>query len=479
MSNFQLNGIDPQKCFILHKKDIEKRLDPFYYIPSIIELENKVKKLNPKPLRYYVKHISSGATPKTTEAARYYSDAENGVPFLRVQNLSSSGLLELDECKYINWDTHGNYLKRSQVSGGDLLVKITGVGRMAVASVAPEGFIGNTNQHMVVIKTENQEVSEILAAYLNTDIGEALASRRTTGGTRPALDYPALLSIPIVYDKKILEIYKEAIKIKEEKEAEAKELLKSIDDYLLAELGITLPEKDNSLENRIFKVNFSEITEKRFDPFYNNIRYKEIEKQIDNFKPMIEKLENLCYGVSGVVYSGKDERQEGKAILRANNITLETNELNFDDIRYIDNTVDISKTLLLRNNDILMSSASGSKEHVGKVAYINKDLDYYFGGFMMVLRQKLYSYNHKYLFEFLASRIFREYLFKNLGGTNINNLSFNSISKMKIPLPEIEKQNDIVKHIQSIRDKAKQLQNEAKETLENTKNNIEKMILGE
>ena len=58
------------------------------------------------------------------------------------------------------------YLKRSQVKGGDLLVKITGVGRMAVASVAPDGFVGNTNQHMAVIRTDSKEVSTILASYL-------------------------------------------------------------------------------------------------------------------------------------------------------------------------------------------------------------------------------------------------------------------------------------------------------------------------
>ena len=50
-------------------------------------------------------------------------------------------------------------LQRSQVAEGDLLVKITGVGRMAVASVAPKDFIGNTNQHMVVIKTGDASIS--------------------------------------------------------------------------------------------------------------------------------------------------------------------------------------------------------------------------------------------------------------------------------------------------------------------------------
>ncbi|MBD3725443.1 MAG: restriction endonuclease subunit S [Flavobacteriaceae bacterium] len=229
-------------------------MDPFFYIPSIKKLEEQVKSKGSIPLRKFVEKISSGATPKTAEKEKYYSDEENGIPFLRVQNLSPTGFLEIDNCKYINKETHNNYLRRSQVNGGDLLVKITGVGRMAVASVAPDDFVGNTNQHMVVIKTKDKNTSHILASYLNSEIGEKLASRRATGGTRPALDYPALLSIPIIYDERILEIHNDAIAKKQQKEQEAKELLDSIDDYLLDELGITLPEVDNSLEKRIFEL---------------------------------------------------------------------------------------------------------------------------------------------------------------------------------------------------------------------------------
>ena len=51
---------------------------------------------------------------------------------------------------------------------------------------------------MVVIKTNSLEESTYLANYLNLDIIERLASRRATGGTRPALDYQALKSIPII-----------------------------------------------------------------------------------------------------------------------------------------------------------------------------------------------------------------------------------------------------------------------------------------
>lgn len=208
-------SLNPSKVFILQKSELEKRLDPFYYVPELLKLEKKILAKTPGKLRNYVINIASGATPKTTESEKYYADKENGIPFLRVQNLSPTGVLEFDDCKYINEETHNGMLKRSLVSAGDLLVKITGVGRMAVASVVPVRFEGNINQHVCVVKTGSKEISETLAAFLNSDIGEKLASRRSTRGTRPALDYPALLSIPIIEDAGILQITTKVIEQKQ------------------------------------------------------------------------------------------------------------------------------------------------------------------------------------------------------------------------------------------------------------------------
>ena len=172
-------------------------------------------------------------------------------------------------------------LKRSQVSAGDLLIKITGVGRMAIASIAPEGFIGNINQHVCVIKTGSREISETLAAFLNSDIGEKLASRRSAGGTRPRLDYPALLSIPIIEDKRILQITKKVIDQKQKNEGEAEKLLSSIEDYLLKELGIKLPEPPkNTLKNRMFIATIKDISGGRFDPKLYSTQSKELIKSL-------------------------------------------------------------------------------------------------------------------------------------------------------------------------------------------------------
>ena len=445
-------------------------------------LEAAVLATGAKPLRNFVLKMASGATPSVVEFEKYYAEniEAGGIPFIRVQNLSETGELKLDDVKYINNDTHTGMLKRSQVDENDLVIKITGVGRMAVASVPPNGFTGNINQHSVVAKTESREVSEYVAAFLNSDIGEKLASRRSTGGTRPALDYPALRSIPVVFDERIFQKAKEAREAKAEKEAQAAKLLESIDDYLLSELGITLPpEPDNTIENRTFKTTFTKVSGNRLDPFFNRPELFESQLAVERGHFNTIRIREVCSLVRGVTYSQMDECsiETDIRILRANNIDLLTNELDFSSIRFLRNDFRISELNKLKRNDILMSIASGSKDHVGKVAFIENDMPYYFGGFMAVLRMKQIQFSPKFLFYFLQSKAFRRVLFRHLGGTNINNLNYSMISGINLPHPDYSTQLKLVEVLDSLKERYLTLKREAKADFELAKKEIEKLIL--
>jgi hypothetical protein len=258
------------------------RWDSFYHRPELVALEKQIQKATSKRLRDFTLRMSGGATPSTKEAETHYTENADGILFIRVQNLSTTGILNLVDCKRISRSTHEGLLARSQLSGGELLVKITGVGRMAIASVVPENFEGNINQHIVAIRTGNIAVSETLAAYLNLDIAERLASRHATGGTRPALDYPALLSLPVVFDERIPQLIQIAIKNYQQKNSEARKMLDSIDAVLLAELGITpQPEPPNEIENRIFITKFSETTGQRFDSSFHHPSYRHLTSAIE------------------------------------------------------------------------------------------------------------------------------------------------------------------------------------------------------
>ncbi len=177
-------------------------------------------------------------------------------------------------------------------------------------------------------------------------------------------------------------------------------------------------------------------------------RYKEVIVH-SHKKWEMDKLGNYIELIRGVTYKKDDEVSEnGYEVLRANNIDVKTNKLIFDDIKKVNNTLSFSDRQKLKTNDIFICLASGSKEHIGKVAFINNDLKYYFGGFMGAVRVNQDVLYPKYIFELLKDNKFNQYLNDVIVGANINNLSSKILSEFKIPLPPISVQKEIVEEIE-------------------------------
>lgn len=461
--------IDNNKVFIVQRSEIEGRLEPEFYRPSIADLEKIIRGKSSHKLRDYALSVSGGATPKKTKGDKYYADKETGVPFLRVQNLNTDGTLSLDDCLYINKDTHEGMLQRSQVAEGDLLVKITGVGRMAVASVAPEGFIGNTNQHMVVVKTGNKEISKYLARYLNLDIIEKIASRHSTGGTRPALDYPSVKNLPIIKGIDFSPIDR-AIEIKKQKESEAQQLLDSIDAYILNELGITLPEIKTDLKSRVFLVNRSEL-EERLDPTV----YKDGTKLTSSLFENV-KLSNVAFVNPGGSY-------KGKAIATSISfIPMEVIDEVYSEISSQGETTIADSTgfTKFKEGDLLWAKITPCMQN-GKSA-IARNLTNGLGcgsTEFFVLRPKDERLSVEYLHVILHMKCVRETAMLYFGGSaGQQRVSSSFLENFNLPLPTLAKQQEIANHINAIRQQAKQLQEEGKSILENAKKEVEQMIIG-
>lgn len=461
--------IDNNKVFIVQRSEIEGRLEPEFYRPSIADLEKTIREKSSHKLRDYALSVSGGATPKKTEGDKYYADKETGVPFLRVQNLNTDGTLSFDDCLYINKETHEGMLSRSQVSEGDLLVKITGVGRMAIASVAPEGFIGNTNQHMVVVKTRNKEISKYLARYLNLDIIEKIASRHSTGGTRPALDYPSVKNLPIIEGIDFSPIDR-AIELKKQKEIEAQKLLNSIDTYILNELGITLPEIKTDLKNRIFKMNRSEL-EERLDPTVYKDGVKLSSNNCDNVR-----LSSVAYVNPTGTFKGKDIETPISFIPMESIDEIYSEISKFEDTT-IENASGFTK---FKVGDLLWAKITPCMQN-GKSA-IAKNLTNGLGcgsTEFFVMRPKDERLIIEYLHVILHMKCVRETAMLYFGGSaGQQRVSSAFLENFNLPLPPKDKQIEIANHVYTIRQKAKALQEEGKVLLEEAKRKVESMIIG-
>jgi type I restriction enzyme M protein len=167
-----------------------------------------------------------------------------------------------------------------------------------------------------------------------------------------------------------------------------------------------------------------------------------------------------------VTYSKSDQQLEPteNIVLTADNITLDGHfEVKKEIFLYADFNVPDEKRL--KRNDIFMCFSSGSKAHLGKVAFIENDTNYLAGGFMGIIRAKE-NILPKYLFQLLNS-ILRQSI-RDLGaGSNINNLS-SVINDIQIPLLPLEIQQKIVSEIEVLEKK----EQEAKGKIKTFRNQI-------
>ncbi len=154
-------------------------------------------------------------------------------------------------------------------------------------------------------------------------------------------------------------------------------------------------------------------------------------------------------------------------ILPADNITL-SGEFNVVKEIFVDDTVVLSKDKRLVKDDIFICMSSGSKEHIGKVAFIDNDTNYFAGGFMGIIRTNPQRCLPKYLYYYLlASPMFRKEIKQLTQGANINNIS-SSIYGIKIPLPSVELQKQLIDELDSYQ----QIVVGAKKIIQNYKINI-------
>jgi restriction endonuclease S subunit len=174
-----------------------RRADSEYYKRKYQNLLNFFDQ-KPSQTLEQIATFAGGATPL---GADYL---EEGIPFLRIQNVGDNQLI-LDDVAYIHEDIHESELKRSQLAPNDVLITITGrIGTSAV--VTDELKKANINQHIVRMRLESKDINPFyLAAFLNSVGGRLQTEREAYGTTRDALPYYCLARIRVLTADKVLQ----------------------------------------------------------------------------------------------------------------------------------------------------------------------------------------------------------------------------------------------------------------------------------
>jgi type I restriction enzyme M protein len=471
---FQLSDIvDQNKMFLVKKREIQERLDPNFYRPYSKLFDEIYGLVSLREIALLIKH--------PPEHKRMYSD--RGIQLIRSQNVRPYGI-DLNNAPVFLTPTGLNQHNDIYPEIGDVLVVRSGAnaGDIAVVDVElPNTIIGADT---LLIRFDSNIEPKFIQVFFSLDIGKEIIQRYLTGATNKHVSpyYLGKIKIPLLpleIQHQIIAKMNTAYVSKKEKEADAKSLLDSVDDYLLKELGIELPKVEKKIiQDSVFTCKFSEVTGNRLDPLYHQ---GDIFLFVRDSNCEIKPLGNYVITFLSGFAAGRDDQgreQDGVIQIRPTNIS-EDRELVFRRNVYIASD-ELKKRPFdrLRRHEVLFNNTN-SQEQVGKTVYFDMEGDYFCSNHITRIATDGDRLDPQYLV-YILNLYQRQKVFFKLC-TNWNNQSgvgADVLSKITIPLPGLECQKQIVLRLDKIREDAQELRRKAAVELEEAKKAIEAMILG-
>ena len=228
------------------------------------------------------------------------------------------------------------------------------------------------------------------------------------------------------------------------------------------------PPKQNSKEYFEKEINLSERKKIFINTKWKLVRLSEIETDTLQGLTFPKEVQSL--------------NPTSKKVLTSTHIGLDY-KLHPENPIFLDESFEIEDKYKLRKGDIFISTSSGSLKHLGKFTYIDKDLDFYAGGFCAILRGSNLI-TQKYISEILKLPFYETFI-NNFKGQNINNLKIEELKKLKIPLPPLEIQEKIVSEIEKLEEeeevnnqKIQELEKEIEEKVKDIFENYPKVKIG-
>lgn len=130
--------------------------------------------------------LSSKVTKGTTPSTNGFSFQQDGINFVKVESISSSGRFDRSKFAYIDNDCYESF-KRSQLEKDDILFSIAGaLGRTALVdeTILP----ANTNQALAIIRlNRTRTVHRYIIYYLNSPRIASVIKGRTAKAAQPNL----------------------------------------------------------------------------------------------------------------------------------------------------------------------------------------------------------------------------------------------------------------------------------------------------
>jgi restriction endonuclease S subunit len=465
MSSYTLSPtLNKSRVFILQKSEMENSLSPLYYsaLPKKISHGKRLKEIafvnpsRPRPKFESEELVPYVGLPETDE----HTKAIVQVALRPYKEIAGRNIIYPNELLFARIEPsvfNKKYILTEDLKGH------------------PFAF---TSTEFYVVKGREVSNKFLMAAFHSNYVFSQVAGKTTGSTGRRRLDNDVFENLIIpVPDKqeqdKIIKIYDNAFDLRRKNEAEAENLLSSIDDYLINEFGIVLPQlPENTLGNRIFTSTITTISGDRFDPYHHQVRFIKTIAAIRKSKYQVTAFKNLITDLKNGVEIRNYVEDGGVRYLRVTD--LGKNGLNNNSPRFVLEQ-DVPDKIKLNSNCILISR-SGS---LGLINVVEPEIENcILSSHIFKVELKTEAINPIYLEAYLRSQLGQSEIFRNNNGGVIPEINQDALKSILIVVPPIEKQKEIAENITSIRQQAQRLKDKTKEALANASKEIEIILVG-
>lgn len=437
----------------IHFSDLSGRLDPLYYLSDLTIFTNRQITASIGDL--CISMYSGFAAGKETQVKK-----ENGYIQIRPTNIMSDGRLSWEKNIYVPQNRNYDFIPQKAVLFNNTNSQEL-VGKTAILDIPNEGEYYCSNHITVIIPNQTRLLPEYLWIILNLyQRHNIFYSICTNWNNQSGININLLKSIRIPifsketnvsldYQQKIVAVWLEALSVKQQKEQEAKDLLNSIDDYILSELGIERPERTEN--GRFFYTSFRNIMGGELAPL--SVKNRGQQSKSTLYKET--KLSTIATIEKGQAITSKDIISGDYPVIAGG----QSSPYNHNQYNYKGNVVTVS--------------ASGA--YSGYVWY--HDYPIFASDCSVIYSKDEKVYLTKYIYEILHLRQQEIYLLQK--GAGQPHVYASDLAQMTIPIVPFEKQREIISHCNKLRATAEKLKQERMNLVVSARKAIETMILGE
>ncbi|MDD5480155.1 restriction endonuclease subunit S [Rhodoferax sp.] len=323
---------------------------------------------------------------------------------------------------------------------------------------------------------------EYVTAILRTNSMVQLTSQWMTGNTLPRLQTADIQEIPIPIppksiQKQVVDLMSLAYGQKKRLEIEATALLAQVDGVLLKHLGINLPKRNSgAIGGRIFIRKLSAMEHRLDSLFYQTSLLDFLQS---SYFP-IQVLSSVVNTFQSGFAAGKGDQVFDKGVIQ-----IRPTNINEDREFIFDRNVYLPEKLLqefpndrLQKGEVLFNNTN-SQELVGKTVFFDLDGDYFCSNHITRIGVDTTKLNPRYLCAVLnAYQRMKIFYAMCVNWNNQSGINIEALRKLRIPVPSLTIQANIVAEFELLESQARTLRQQALQKLDTAKAQVEHLIFG-